>query len=524
MNHHAKSDNLISSEGGDAVRWLRSDAAISVGDLIAIIRGGAWTIVLSCVVCILLSLAYIATASSEFTATTIILLSARPPSATVASPTDSYGLVSLDSSQADSQIQVVKSERLLRVVFDTLGQDVDAAAGEGNKKDYDAHLVDFMNRVGARRLGTSYAIEISFRAASPVVAAKVANAIAMGYIWDQISGKAALANSGVEFLQSRITGLVAEQNDAFEAMKSGVVPDRRFPDADARIISTAMPPSRRSSPQGSLSIAFATCLGLVLSVLFVILAEVFDGRVRSRERLTKHLDVECLGDFAHSAFMSRWYPRLTAPDVGRDIDSFHKAALALLRPKPRAMRRIGVIARTKGEGTTIIAAGIARALSDMGEQVTLVDANYTHPTLTGAVFERERKQGRLTDDLATSVCLRPNLDLLPNGTDLLNAMRLRAELVRRCLDDLDEHRWVIVDLPPLTASSDLRSVASMLDEVVVVVNKDTTTIHQLDQALGGISLYTAVAGAVLNSPGKGRRRLRPDWATFRAKRDLSCVS
>ncbi len=114
---------------------------------------------------------------------------------------------SLDSAQVESHIAILRSEKIAAAVIKeldlsnspefnarSLGSFVRGWFG-GAKQDVVKNrqaIAIFDQGLITRRLGRSYAIEVSFRSSNPDKAASIANATAAAYIRDQIEAKADL--------------------------------------------------------------------------------------------------------------------------------------------------------------------------------------------------------------------------------------------------------------------------------------------------------------------------------------------
>ena len=193
----------------------------------------------------------------------------------------------LDNPRAESQIQVLRSERLMRYVFDLLQLADDPSFNSRNKKST-GFIVDWFrgpskelqekenrilpeeafNRfaagVSSKRIGQSYVAEISYTANDPIRAAKFANSIAMAYIRQQVEGRFAATTNGTEYLQGRVKSLQTQLDAATKAILTGAIPDKLFPDADARVIGAALPPTTVTSPKKGLTIIASIIFGIFI--------------------------------------------------------------------------------------------------------------------------------------------------------------------------------------------------------------------------------------------------------------------
>lgn len=181
--------------------------------------------------------------------------------------------LALDNAQVESQVELLRSERITAAVVNALkltddpefqredgffgwrfssGHDLEVQSGDGRaphrkdsldktpgdgvppekvQQDKAGGLRDgtddrsaseslrvattmLANRVGVRRVGQSYVIEITARSYKPERAAEIANAFTTAYLQDQFEAKAQVARNGVDWLQARIRDLRVTLNDA----------------------------------------------------------------------------------------------------------------------------------------------------------------------------------------------------------------------------------------------------------------------------------------------------------------------
>lgn len=142
--------------------------------------------------------------------------------------------LTLDNAQVESQVEVLRSERLAGAVVDALDLALDpefqgndetwiAALGEQRPADRaTASLAErrrvaasvLAGRVGSRRVGQSYVIETTARSYKSKRAAEIANAYMAAYLQDQYEAKAQAARGGVEWLQLRLREVRQSLNTA----------------------------------------------------------------------------------------------------------------------------------------------------------------------------------------------------------------------------------------------------------------------------------------------------------------------
>ena len=149
-----------------------------------------------------------------------------------------------------------------------------------------------------------------------------------------------------------------------------------------------------------------------------------------------------------------------------------------------------------GEGKTFTAANLAMSIAmELDNTVMLVDADVARPTLL-KVLGLPPMPG-LLDVLVNDsvelqhVLLRTNIEkltVLPSGTPHPRATELLAsDSMVRLLEDMASRysdRIIIFDSPPLLVTTEARTLASHMGQVVVVVKAEGTSFASVKHALG----------------------------------------
>ncbi len=489
---------------------------------------------------------YLHVTPPSYTAAATLILDPKRPATPMGDTTAGVLAPTLDSAAAESQLQVIRSERLLSYVFDTLdlanapslrpgppglkSRIVDAVAGlfrtpraaEDELAAKAAAAYDaFTGRVGARRVGQSYVIEVSYTSQDPSEARRLANAVVSGYLGQQVAFKLAAAQNGADFLQGRINALTNEVKAATAGMVAGTVPATLLPDADARVIGAALEPLGRSAPKSGLVVGFATAFGLLSGLFAVAILNGLDRRIRSSDQLERSTGLPCLGTVPDArrrkGFVKRPFTEM-ARLVGREPDGRFAAAMRdtrtsiLLALGGKRGHALGITSWGNGAGRSLVASNLAEVVALSGVPVTLVDADI------------HRTEGGLTA-LTGPVAVSLTESLLdPTGATLADAVRLEGELCLVPARSADGARgfdaylgapglprlveaWrtrgdVIVDLPALASGGDARAAAARLDGIVLVVEAGQTTLDDVERALNALARAGAtVIGTILNRSG-----------------------
>ena len=501
-----------------------------------------WPLATWVTLCVLAGAGYARSVPPTFTATATILLDPRQQ---FTGRGDVAALATqqpvLDAAQAEGQIQVIRSERLLARVFDGLGLAdspelapgppgpvarlrsaveglVGVAPGREPTADEARQLAfaNFSSRVTARRVGQSYVVEVSYASGDPTQARRVANATVSAYLGQSVTFKADAARNGAEFLQFRVTSLVAQANAAEAAVTAGTLPETPTPDADAKVIGAALQPLGRSAPRTGLIVAFAGAFGLMAGLLALALADALDRRVRSPEAMRRETGLPCLGVVPDAGRRRR-----NGPDVlslaTTDPDGAFAAAVRDLRTSLSgrgARQRRGEPGRVVAlaswgpdVGCTTLCANLARVVAASGHRVTMVDADVHRatPGLSGSLSVAaglvEALLGAASPD-AIEVRDLDGVSLVParaSGRERAQNAYLGAPEMDEVLEVARARGDVFVDLPPLDRTGDARAAAARADAVVIVAAAGRTTRDDVARAMTALEGAGAnVVGVVIN--------------------------
>nr|WP_283816417.1 polysaccharide biosynthesis tyrosine autokinase [Bradyrhizobium liaoningense] len=330
------------------------------------------------------------------------------------------------------------------------------------------------------------------------------------------------------------------------------IQQQSFPITDARIISPAVAPTKKSKPVTSLVLAIALSLGLMASVGIAALREAVDGVFRTARQAEQELGARCLSVIPlASASASPVLPRsgaamVTDPSdlaalpppqgalepaateeqryafsdslkrraVDDPISVFTEAFRAIkvsawLQANVRENKVIGITSTLPSEGKSTVAANLAALMADAGRRVVLIDADLRNPTLARSLTPRpqagwlEVMSGKL--DLAQATGREPTtgLALLPlllteapvHSDEVLASQGFR-DLLERLRQSYD---YIIVDLPPLAPVVDVRAIVPAIDSFVFVVEWGATSVKTVRRhLLAETELHDRLLGVVLN--------------------------
>lgn len=233
---------------------------ISFRDIIGFLRQYRRSIAASLAIGLLGAGFYITTTDSLYTATTQMLIEPKIPQLLQTQAAEIN--LSLDTAQIESQLAVLRSEKIAMMVigelnlmedaafnrprspslssrFERLGTQLVDSLGMRDTADFIGRKLNpwaeqeaapagsdfesirrtmniFSSGLNVSRVGVSYAIEISFSSPDADQAARIANATADAFVREQLQTKAAAAREGGAWLERRIDELRAQMNKAMQ--------------------------------------------------------------------------------------------------------------------------------------------------------------------------------------------------------------------------------------------------------------------------------------------------------------------
>ena len=250
----------------------------------------------------------------------------------------------------------------------------------------------------------------------------------------------------------------------------------------AKIWSYGSVPIMVSFPQLAVFLPGGFVLGLLFSVGLAFLLEFLDDSIKSPIDVLRHLHVPMLGmipeydeedseevDLARIAFTQ------SHSLLG---ESYRQLKTNLIFSAPsEELKTILVTAATAAGGTTTSIVNLGITLSHDNKRVLLIDGNFHRPGLA-KIFPPENKQGLssvLVGQIAASAVVLstdiPGLDVMhcgvkpPNPGELLGGAAMK-----KLLDEMKKsYDFILIDGPPSLVVSDTRTLASLVDGVMIVI-------------------------------------------------------
>ena len=299
----------------------------------------------------------------------------------------------------------------------------------------------------------------------------------------------------------------------------------------AKIVDSAVLPSRPSSPSYTKNTLIGFALGLMMTVAIIVLRDLFDITVRSEEDLERSCthpvlaavpDMQAPSKGGYYGYGNQKKPGADSgkqPElVGGDISFAASEAYKLLRTKlqfsfadEKACRVIGVSSALTGEGKSLSSVNLAYTLSQLNNRVLLIDCDMRRPSLA-AKLPIQKAPGLSeflaglshSDNLIQQCGLKDNERAFhvisagrnpPNPMELLSSMRMEKmiALLRQNYD------YIILDLPPVGEVGDALAVSKLTDGMLLVVRQNYCNRPALSAAVRQFEFMNAkILGVVFN--------------------------
>jgi succinoglycan biosynthesis transport protein ExoP len=186
-----------------------------------------------------------------------------------------------------------------------------------------------------------------------------------------------------------------------------------------------------------------------------------------------------------------------------------KLAIDTMNRSGKRNQVIGITSTLPNEGKSTVAAALALHMAHAGDRVALADCNLRNralsselaPTAASGTLDTMAGPISVSETIWTDPISR--LAFLPVGNNsrpIFATDLLRSDRVGKLFQTLREgYEYIIVDLPALASSADVRSAAHLLDAVILVVEWGSTDASVVERALKACSeIDEIMLGVTLN--------------------------
>jgi len=309
------------------------------------------------------------------------------------------------------------------------------------------------------------------------------------------------------------------------------------PITEARVITAATPPSRKSWPKTTILLVGAASAGSLLGFGLALAREMLDRRVRTTGQVEQITGVRCVGALPIIASSGR--PRNRAPSKpkielrpgaakrGFKLPESSAAAYAVHHPyspfaeviralkvaidmgDPSGSKVIGIVSTFPNEGKSTVAVNFASLVAQAGARVLLIDADLRNSNLTLILTPKanqgllEAIHGRqpLADLLQIEVTT--GMHFLPGCVTRRSphtSESLAGPGMERLIATARQHYdYIVLDLSPFGLIVDAQAASQYVSEFALVTEWGETSVSAVAKALGNApSIQEKLIAAVLN--------------------------
>jgi succinoglycan biosynthesis transport protein ExoP len=293
--------------------------------------------------------------------------------------------------------------------------------------------------------------------------------------------------------------------------------NQSFPISEARIISTAQKPDKKSWPRIGLLLLGGMVGGLCFGVGGAVAKELLTEVLRTPLEVEGETALQCLGtlpeihsdglDGSSDAALVRYaleHPFSRYAETLRNV----KTAVDLARLS-RETNVIAIVSSLPKEGKTTVAANLAHLASLTGHRVLLIDGDLHTQALTRklapgaktglieALAEPNQFERHVQVDRHSKLNFLPSVvqTRLVNSADLL-ASPAMADFLRSARKQYD---YIFMDLAPVLPVTDAKAAGHLIDAIVYVVEWGKTRRAAVHESLTDLDVFKSkIVGIVLN--------------------------
>ena len=306
-------------------------------------------------------------------------------------------------------------------------------------------------------------------------------------------------------------------SQSYSQMYEETAQQKGFPLTIGHIMSEAHPPLSPSYPRKSLVLAICTLFGVVLGCGLTLAHESMDRVFRTGAQIRDQLGVDLIGILPNLTSDSGedknsrdlMYYSIDYPLSGFSETLRSVKVAAELHEAVRDPKVVGIVSLLPNEGKTLIAKNFASLLAWQGAKTLLIDADLRGRGLTRRLDNQRLKIEQIAPETRGGGSQRlyreakTNLQILlydHNETGPQIAEGVSPTTLRECINTNETYDFVIVDLPPLCASTSAQNISPMIDMFIFVVKWGSTPRDAVHAALQKERVIKRkMLGAILNN-------------------------
>lgn len=273
--------------------------------------------------------------------------------------------------------------------------------------------------------------------------------------------------------------------------------------APVSIVDRADVPSGPFKPRLIWNVLVGVVLGGIIGVLAALGLEFINDTIRTRADVRNKLGLACLGAIPKRARKVPLLEELEDPSSPTS-EAYATVATSLRFSTEQGVPKTMVVTSARAaEGKSSTAVALAHNFARLGKSVLLIDGDLRKPAFRSLSDSKGLTKLLTSDDQLVDHVTATQYEKLwllacgpvpPNPADLLASGRFRA-IIR---DASTQFEVVIVDAPPILGLADSPLIASVCEDVVLVVESGKTRTGAAQEAINRLrTTGAAILGATL---------------------------
>ena len=372
--------------------------------------------------------------------------------------------------------------------------------------DLDRSTQELLEQIETETSPSTTIVALRVRDTDPVMAVRIANAVADAYVRDRLETARRRYTEASELARRRLAALdAADRRSAQGRQLARQVQELERAAAlqlgNAEVVRRATVPTDPTRPRPRVNAVLGLVLGLLLGVGVALALELFDRRFKDEEGVERFFGMPIAG--ALPALARRRGAPSTQPGE-REQYGLLAANLGLSNVTGPDRTVLMVTSAAPGEGKTSVTLGLARSCARLGLRVIAIEADLRRPGFTRHVgVTVEHGVAGILDGTANLVdevvmldadTLKPSYDgaseggrfgIVPAGSLPANPQQALSRPGMRQLVDAARSLAdvVLIDTSPIGTVNDAVALTSLVDGVVFIVRLDTTTKDAAHRAM-----------------------------------------
>ena len=273
--------------------------------------------------------------------------------------------------------------------------------------------------------------------------------------------------------------------------------------APVSIVDRADVPSGPFKPNLLYNLLAGLGIGLAAGIATAFGLEYMNDTIKTRADVRNKLGLACLGAIPKRTRKVPLLEELEDP-TSATSEAYSTVSTSLRFSTDNGVPKTILISSARaGEGKSSTAVSLAHNLARLGKSVLLIDSDLRKPAfrslsngtgLTKLLTSDEKVADHVTPTQYDRLCLLACGPIPPNPADLLSSGRLRT-IIREAAAQFDV---VVVDAPPVIGLADAPLLASVINDVVLVIESGKTRTTTAQDAINRLRAAGAnIIGATL---------------------------